>query len=308
MDFDSINYFLSVCTSGSLSEAAKNLYISQPTLSRRITALEGEIGVELLYRSSTGITLTPAGKMFYEEQSRLMYEQHKLMDKMRTFQGEFSGTLNIGVRKGLPAVPVIQAAKIARGKNPHVEIRILEYDIEDLAERYATGRLDLVYSLRDYLREYYSGEIDTLVRISPTLLIPEGHRLYDAEQVNVSDLVGEKFTILKRGTGMQKYAINLLEKHGVSFKDAYVCDSAVNRLSAAIIEGRLAIGSSSQASYYDSLLAFFRSVVIPSPNVEGVDICIAYQSSNPLAVRFANLMRTIALESENENIDTLVIE
>lgn len=40
MDFDSINYFLSICTSGSFSEAAKRLYISQPTLSRRITALE----------------------------------------------------------------------------------------------------------------------------------------------------------------------------------------------------------------------------------------------------------------------------
>lgn len=43
MDFDSINYFLSICTSGSFSEAAKRLYISQPTLSRRITALEDEL-------------------------------------------------------------------------------------------------------------------------------------------------------------------------------------------------------------------------------------------------------------------------
>lgn len=47
MDFDSINYFLSICTSGSFSEAAKWLYISQPTLSRRITALEDELGTEL---------------------------------------------------------------------------------------------------------------------------------------------------------------------------------------------------------------------------------------------------------------------
>ena len=52
MDFDSINYFLSICTSGSFSEAAKRLYISQPTLSRRITALEDELGTELFSRKS----------------------------------------------------------------------------------------------------------------------------------------------------------------------------------------------------------------------------------------------------------------
>ena len=57
MDFDSINYFLSICTSGSFSEAAKRLYISQPTLSRRITALEDELGTELFSRKSTGISL-----------------------------------------------------------------------------------------------------------------------------------------------------------------------------------------------------------------------------------------------------------
>lgn len=81
MDFDSINYFLSICTSGSFSEAAKRLYISQPTLSRRITALEDELGTELFSRKSTGISLTPAGKVFYEEQTKLMNSQFRLLEK-----------------------------------------------------------------------------------------------------------------------------------------------------------------------------------------------------------------------------------
>ncbi len=47
MDFDSINYFSTLYLRQFFSEAAKRLYISQPTLSRRITALEDELGTEL---------------------------------------------------------------------------------------------------------------------------------------------------------------------------------------------------------------------------------------------------------------------
>lgn len=93
MDFDSINYFLSICTSGSFSEAAKRLYISQPTLSRRITALEDELGTELFSRKSTGISLTPAGKVFYEEQTKLMNSQFRLLEKMKSFRQDYAGTL-----------------------------------------------------------------------------------------------------------------------------------------------------------------------------------------------------------------------
>lgn len=147
MDFDSINYFLSICTSGSFSEAAKRLYISQPTLSRRITALEDELGTELFSRKSTGISLTPAGKVFYEEQTKLMNSQFRLLEKMKSFRQDYAGTLNIGIREDLSYDLILRTAMYVKSVHPNLDIRIFAYSTNDLAERYIAGQIDIAFNL-----------------------------------------------------------------------------------------------------------------------------------------------------------------
>ena len=56
MDYKSIVCFLRVCELHSFTKAAEDLYISQPALSRRILALEDELGVKLLDRANGGFT------------------------------------------------------------------------------------------------------------------------------------------------------------------------------------------------------------------------------------------------------------
>jgi Transcriptional regulator len=53
--------FVAVAEEGSMSAAARRLHLSQPALSQTISALERELGVELLVRTSTGVTITEAG-------------------------------------------------------------------------------------------------------------------------------------------------------------------------------------------------------------------------------------------------------
>ena len=190
MDFDSINYFLSICTSGSFSEAAKRLYISQPTLSRRITALEDELGTELFSRKSTGISLTPAGKVFYEEQTKLMNSQFRLLEKMKSFRQDYAGTLNIGIREDLSYDLILRTAMYVKSVHPNLDIRIFAYSTNDLAERYIAGQIDIAFNLRDYFPGHYPGVVETVLKISPTILIPKSHRLYDIHPLKLSDIVG----------------------------------------------------------------------------------------------------------------------
>ena len=197
MDFDSINYFLSICTSGSFSEAAKRLYISQPTLSRRITALEDELGTELFSRKSTGISLTPAGKVFYEEQTKLMNSQFRLLEKMKSFRQDYAGTLNIGIREDLSYDLILRTAMYVKSVHPNLDIRIFAYSTNDLAERYIAGQIDIAFNLRDYFPGHYPGVVETVLKISPTILIPKSHRLYDIHPLKLSDIVGEQFVIMK---------------------------------------------------------------------------------------------------------------
>ena len=77
-----LQHFLEVASCKNLSQAAKRLYLSQPTLTHNMKRLEASLGLELFTRSASGITLTESGELLHE-QARIMqriYEQtlHKL--------------------------------------------------------------------------------------------------------------------------------------------------------------------------------------------------------------------------------------
>ena len=73
MTLQQLRYVIQAADSRSMNEAAKALYISQPSLSGAIKELEKEIGIELFKRSSHGTVLTPEGEEFlgYATRARL---------------------------------------------------------------------------------------------------------------------------------------------------------------------------------------------------------------------------------------------
>lgn len=64
MTLQQLKYAIAIADSGSMNEAAKNLFISQPSLSETIKELENEIGIEIFLRSNRGIVITPEGEEF----------------------------------------------------------------------------------------------------------------------------------------------------------------------------------------------------------------------------------------------------
>ena len=79
MTLTQLQYAITVANANSMNEAAKELFISQPSLSASIKDLEEEIGVELFRRSNRGISLTPDGEEFIGY-ARQVVEQYKLME------------------------------------------------------------------------------------------------------------------------------------------------------------------------------------------------------------------------------------
>ena len=67
MDTQTIRYFIKVVNSGSINKAAQVLYMNHQNLGKKITQLEDELGIKLLERSKTGISLTEEGKIIYEK-------------------------------------------------------------------------------------------------------------------------------------------------------------------------------------------------------------------------------------------------
>lgn len=79
MTLTQLRYAIMVANSSSMNEAARNLFISQPSLSTAIKELEEEIGVELFRRTNRGISVTPEGEEFLGY-ARQVVEQYALIE------------------------------------------------------------------------------------------------------------------------------------------------------------------------------------------------------------------------------------
>ena len=86
IDIQKIETFLYAAENSSLSEAAKQLHLSQPAVSHQIKLLEQELGEKLFIRTNTGLKITEAGQLLLPWARRLLHDMDDLKDMMASLQ------------------------------------------------------------------------------------------------------------------------------------------------------------------------------------------------------------------------------
>ena len=97
MQFQQLLYVLEAAKTGSFSNAAKNLYVSQPSLSQQIISLEKELGMSLFIRHSRSVSLTDAGRQFVVSAARIVNEYEQVSSLMNDYSFQKTGTVRIGL-------------------------------------------------------------------------------------------------------------------------------------------------------------------------------------------------------------------
>ncbi|MDD6032428.1 MAG: LysR family transcriptional regulator, partial [Oscillospiraceae bacterium] len=95
MDLKQLSYFVTVVQEGSISAAARRLYLSQPPLSAQMKALEEEFGCVLFERGARKIQLTQAGRLLYDRATALLEMSEMTRREMLDYQRGSEGTLRL---------------------------------------------------------------------------------------------------------------------------------------------------------------------------------------------------------------------
>ena len=123
-NLSSYRIFYTVANSGNISKAAKELYISQPAISKSIQKLEESVGCKLFSRSSRGVVLTDEGKLLYEHVSEAFETLTLGEEKLKRSIELGVGHLKIGVSSTLCKYILLPYLKDFIRQNPHISISI----------------------------------------------------------------------------------------------------------------------------------------------------------------------------------------
>ena len=136
-------YFLTIAQSGSLNRASRELYVSQPSLSKYIQRLEERLGTPLFDRSCSPMKLNAAGTLYLRHLMESMEREQQLLDRMQEITGEIRGTLRVGMPPFFGQCHLPKVLPAFTAEYPHVAIDLHEGTGRSMEQALLDQKLDL---------------------------------------------------------------------------------------------------------------------------------------------------------------------
>ena len=133
MHFKQLEAFVNVIKFKSFSKAAEEIYLSQPTISAHISALESEFGTKLIIRSTKEVYPSKAGKIFYEYASEMLRMRDKAILSVKSCATDIRGTLEIAAST-VPSQYLLPELLPQMAKDyPNLFFELKQYDSREVA-------------------------------------------------------------------------------------------------------------------------------------------------------------------------------
>jgi len=217
VDIDKIGTFLRAAETLNFSEAAKQLHMSQPSVSHHIKLLEKDMGVALFIRTNTGLELTEAGKVLLPWARRLLHDTNDMQAMMASLHSDVVGELRIACSTTAGKYVLPQMAARFCQHFPGVKVRILACMPEDVTIKLFDGEVHIgVFSRESPEVELESQEFfhDTI-----TLIVPANHRWAFRHNIDAGELLEEPLILREETSGTRRVVLSELAKYDIGLDD-----------------------------------------------------------------------------------------
>jgi LysR family transcriptional regulator, hca operon transcriptional activator len=275
MELRHLRYFVAVAETGSMKLAAESrLHTAQPSLSRQMRDLEGEVGVALFTRSVRGAELTAAGRAFLDHARLSLTQAEAAVEAARRAARPNKPTFAIGFLTGQEAAWLTRATRILSEELPTIEIRVSSGFSVTLAEDLKQGRVDIAF-----LRHEADPDLVFKLVLKEALVavLPRKHRLAARKTVDPRDLAGETFIGISDIPRVLRDAVNgYLKRSGVEVAPRFGIDNFAMAMSLVTSERGVAILPISIEDYLPPSIVS-RRLKGEQPTV---DLMIGYRKDN----------------------------
>ncbi len=213
-----LDTFISVADYGSFTKAAEHLYISPTAVMKQMNALESHLNLKLVERTPSGVHLTPAGKVIYQDAKFMINYSQKSIVSANAATHTYDTTFCVGTSLLNPAKPFMDIWYRVNKKFPDYKLHLVPFEDDHegiLSEIKKLGeKFDFLIGVCDSKAWLSLCNFFPLGRYKKMIAVSREHRLARKNRIGLEDLYGETLMMVKRGdSGVNDFIRNDLENN-----------------------------------------------------------------------------------------------
>jgi DNA-binding transcriptional LysR family regulator len=217
MEDHKLKVFCTVAETKSFSKTSEIIHLTQPAVSLQIQALEEKYETKLFDRSSSTVTLTPAGETLYKYAKEILTLYTSAEKAIGKQTGLLKGSLSIGAGSNignfiLPAL-ITEFKRI----HPKIKIYLLVNNSKRVIELLNAGNIDLGLVEGDVSRQKMI--VKKLLSDELLLIVSPEHHWAKKKEVSIAELAREPFILREPGSGTRQMIEKFLARHGITLHD-----------------------------------------------------------------------------------------
>ena len=295
MNLKQLEAFVQVSESGSFSKAAKELFLTQPTISAHISSLEKELNVLLFIRNTKEVSLSDDGKDLYRYAKQITDLEKAIEERFYMDSDDGKHFITIAAST-IPAQYLLPKVLMCyRERYPKEQIKIMETDSSEVVTQVVDHMVDVGFTgtvLEKKHCKYIPFYKDELAVITPDT--PEYRILKEQNRDDIDWIKMKPLILREEGSGTRKEAEKQLKNAGISMEDLDIVASIANQetIKKSVKQGMgITVLSRLAAEDEDGLLIF------PIPGAdEGRDINLVYNKNYQMtrsADRFIRIVKEV---------------
>lgn len=298
MNLKQLEAFVQVAEDGSFSKAAKDLFLTQPTISAHVSALERELNVRLFVRNTKEVSLSDDGTQLYKYAKQMIELQKKIEECFEIDKKERRHGITIAAST-IPAQYLLPKVLLKfNEKYPDEQIKIIETDSSGVITQIVEHMVDVGFTgtiLEKKHCKYIPFYKDELVIVTPNT---EKYRWFLEEcPDDISWLQEEHIIMREEGSGTRKEAEAQLREAGINVSELEIIASIANQetIKKSVRQGMGISVLSKLATEDETEAGFLLTFPIPKSN-DGRNINLVYNKNYQMsrnAERFVKVVKEV---------------
>lgn len=280
-----LKYFQTVCKYNNLTRAAKELHISQPSLTHVIHELEQEFNLALFLRQNKGLTLTEEGKKFLDETNFFLEQADSFVGRMK-YLGQANQSIQFGLSPASATLFFPCIMQEFHRQYPQIKVNIVEKGSVMNHQRLIDGKLDLAILSSDApvssSLAYYKIAVTEIC-----LYLSKDHELAQKEMVSLKDICEIPLVLLSEDSFLTTNTLKMCAQYKLSPQIILTTNQI------AIIKQLIENNTAGTLLFHGTIPDDGMNKAIPVLEFQKAYIYLAWNQYNPVSIAVKNFIKTV---------------